>query len=141
VLSSILLASAPVVVWCQSANSDTATTRAAFHRLLDRPHGALRPEVASETRDGFVVEHGSFFSEEKERVPFLALRKESAAGRLPAVVVLHGTGGTKEAMRPTLEELARRGYLALAIDARYHGERAGGKPGRQAYQDAILRAW
>ena len=121
---------------------DTGAKPAAFHRLLDRPHAALKPEVTSEKQGDFVVEHGHFFSEPKERVPFLALRKEGAAGRLPAVVVLHGTGGTKEAMRPTLEELARRGYLALAIDARYHGERvAGGAQGKQAYEDAALRAW
>lgn len=118
------------------------TKSIAFHRLLDRPHGALRPELTSETRGGFVVEHGTFFSEVKERVPFLALRKEKAAGRLPTVIVLHGTGGTKEAMRPTLEQLAQRGYLALAIDARYHGERVvGGAQGREAYEAAILRAW
>jgi dienelactone hydrolase len=141
-LTAVALASAFTAArWGIAADGPIDAKRASFHRLLDRPHGALRPESASETGDGFVVEHGSFFSEEKERVPFLALRKEGAAGRLPAVVVLHGTGGTKEAMRPTLEDLARRGYLALAIDARFHGERAGGAPGKQAYQDAILRAW
>src|SRR5207249_1362269 len=63
-------------------------------------------------------------------------------GRLPAVIVLHGTGGRKEGMRPTLDDLARRGFLAIAIDARYHGERvAGGAHGSQEYQEAILRAW
>src|SRR5262249_53298026 len=70
------------------------------------------------------------------------LRKEHAVGRLPVVVVLHGTGGRKEAVRPTLEELARRGYLAFAIDARYHGARVnGGAHGREEYQAAILRVW
>ena len=29
----------------------------------------------------------------------------------------------------------------MAIDARYHGERAGGKKGAEAYNDAIIRAW
>jgi predicted alpha/beta-fold hydrolase len=105
----------------QGADRDPGTVRAAFHRLLERPHGALKPQVSSAAHGGFVEEHGTFFSEETEQVPFLALRKEGAAGRLPVVVVLHGTGGRKEAMRPTLEEMARRGYLAFAIDARYHG--------------------
>ena len=35
--------------------------------------------------------------------------------RLPAIVVLHGLGGSKEGMRSWMEELARRGYLTLAI--------------------------
>jgi predicted esterase len=57
------------------------------------------------------------------------------------VIVLHGTGGSKEKMRPVLEEVARRGMIGVAIDARYHGGRAGGAKGASAYHQAILRAW
>jgi pimeloyl-ACP methyl ester carboxylesterase len=57
------------------------------------------------------------------------------------VIVLHGTGGTKDGMRGTLVELAKRGMIGVAIDARYHGERAGVKGGAEAYNAAILRAW
>jgi dienelactone hydrolase len=57
------------------------------------------------------------------------------------VVVLHGTGGTKEDMRPWLLHLAKRGMMGVAIDARYHGERAGGAKGAEAYNEAIVRAW
>jgi dienelactone hydrolase len=68
-------------------------------------------------------------------VPALVIRPLGPVERLPAVVVLHGLGGTKEGMAPLMEELARRGYLALAIDARWHGERG---PGLQA---AMIRAY
>jgi fermentation-respiration switch protein FrsA (DUF1100 family) len=54
------------------------------------------------------------------------------------VIVLHGTGDSKEGMEPLLEALAARGFLAVAIDGRYHGERAAGP---NAYPQAILRAY
>jgi predicted esterase len=60
---------------------------------------------------------------------------------LPAVVVLHGTGGSKEGQRSWLVNLARRGMIGVAIDARYHGERSGGAKGAAAYNAAIVRAW
>ncbi len=62
----------------------------------------------------------------------------AARGRLPAVIVLHGTGDSKEGMVPLLEALAGRGFLAVAIDGRYHGERA---TGPNDYPLAILRAY
>ena len=47
----------------------------------------------------------------------------------PTVLVLHGTGGTKESQREWLDRLAGKGFLAVAIDARYHGERVGVRGG------------
>src|SRR5262249_25669398 len=55
--------------------------------------------------------------------------------------MLHGTGGTKEGVRAWLIEFARRGMVGVAIDARYHGDRAGGAKGAAAYNQAIVRAW
>ena len=60
--------------------------------------------------------------------------------RRPAVIVLHGTGGTKEGARSWLEELAAKGFIAVAIDGRYHGERSRGGTGTVAYNAAIVRA-
>ena len=64
------------------------------------------------------------------------MRSEKAAGRRPAVIVLHGTGDSKEGMLDWASELAMRGFLAVAIDGRYHGERI-----KMGYDDAILRAY
>ena len=70
----------------------------------------------------------------------LVVRPEKADKKLPAVIALHGTGGNKEGMRGWLTDLAKRGFVAVAIDSRFHGERAGGAKGAAAYVAAITRA-
>lgn len=122
--------------------SDPTPRRARFHALLDRPHGPLNPTMKTETEGEFTVERGQFDSEKQQAVPFLIYRPTAATGRLPAVIVLHGTGGNKESTAPDLRALAKRGLLAIAIDARYHGARIpGGAHGAQEYNEAIIRAW
>jgi dienelactone hydrolase len=124
-----------------------AEVKAAFLQMLDRPRVPLDVQKQEPQReDGLVVEHLSFASEKKadgreERVPLLLVRPEKAAGRLPAVLVLHGTGGNKEGQRAWLVNLAKHGMIGVAIDARYHGERSGGAKGAAAYNEAIVRAW
>jgi cephalosporin-C deacetylase-like acetyl esterase len=122
--------------------------RAAFHKLLDRPK--VDPDVKQlsrpRTEGGLTTEHLSFASERKadgtfERVPMLVVHPENSSRRLPTVIVLHGTGGNKEGERGMLDELAHRGFLAVAIDARYHGERVPGVHGADGYNAAIIRAW
>lgn len=126
-----------------------AEVKAAFHKLLDRPKVPLDVHPVSSVADetpGLVVERLSFASETKadgatERVPTLIVRPKESRGRRPAVIVLHGTGGSKDAMSPWLEELAKRGIIGVAIDARFHGDRSGGAKGSAAYVAAITRAW
>jgi dienelactone hydrolase len=60
--------------------------------------------------------------------------------RRPAVLVLHGTGGNKEGLRGWLDRLASAGAIGVAIDGRYHGERAGAA-GIEAYHAALIAAW
>jgi predicted esterase len=57
------------------------------------------------------------------------------------VLVLHGTGGTKEGDLPFMTELVRAGFIAVAIDGRYHGARTKAGKGSVEYVDAILRAF
>ena len=125
-----------------------AEVRAAFLKLLDRPKVDLDTQVQTipGQEDGLVHEQLSFASERKadgqiERVPGLLVRPAKSSGRLPAVIVLHGTGGNKEGQQGWLEKLAKQGIIGLAIDARYHGARSGGKKGAEAYVAAISRAW
>ena len=128
-----------------------AQVRADFLKLLDRPLVPLDAKARDDRppRNGLASEHVEFSSERHpdgtiERVPALVVRPEhrSKPGeRRPAVLVLHGTGGSKEGERPWLERLARRGFVAVAIDGRYHGERNGGEKGTKAYNYAIARAW
>ncbi|GAB2275703.1 hypothetical protein Dimus_010457 [Dionaea muscipula] len=76
---------------------------------------------------------------EQGRMPVLILSlKDSSNGKRPAIVFLHSTHKCKEWLRPLLEAYASRGYVAIAIDSRYHGERAGNI---STYQDALVSSW
>ncbi|XP_042497279.1 putative hydrolase YtaP [Macadamia integrifolia] len=76
---------------------------------------------------------------EQGRVPVLILSmKDSKNQGKPAVVFLHSTNSYKEQLRPLLEAYASRGYIAVAIDSRYHGERASNT---STYQDVCISKW
>jgi dienelactone hydrolase len=124
--------------------------RAAFLESLGRPRVALSPQLVDSAPEpgGLVAERIRFATEKKadggtETVPALLIRPEKAGVRRPAVIVLHGTGGSKdgERERSFMVDLAKRGIIALSFDARYHGERSGGAPKAEAYNAAIARAW
>jgi pimeloyl-ACP methyl ester carboxylesterase len=127
--------------------SSPAEVKAAFKKLLDRPKVPLDPKrTSAKLVDGWVLEHVTFASEKKadstvERVPTIILRPEKISGRMPAVIVLHGTGGNKDGQLGFLKELAKRNIIGIAIDARYHGGRANGAKGATAYNEAITKAW
>jgi dienelactone hydrolase len=124
-----------------------ADTRADFLKLIDRPRVPLAPEVtATESADGIAQLAFSYASDAENRVPGILAKPvgvASAAARRPAIVVLHGTGGNKEAERALLIDYAKAGFVGVAIDGRYHGARAkGGKAAKSAeYVDAILRTF
>jgi dienelactone hydrolase len=123
-----------------------AETRKAFLTLLDRPR--VEPDVKDlpGSASGAVATFSFTFASEKkrdgsiERVPVLCVRP-AKEGRYPVVIALHGTGGNKEGMKPWLTDLAKRGIMGVAIDARYHGDRSGGAKGSTAYGAAITAAW
>jgi len=120
----------------------------AFQKLLDRPKVLFNVNNidAKKDDDGLVTEQLTFVSERKtdgteERVPLLLMRPEKRDKKRPVVIVLHGTGGDKESQRPWLIHLVKRGIIAVAIDARYHGERVPDVKGAEAYVAAIAKAW
>ena len=149
---SVLRAAAAAVVLSQSAaavvqdrsSSEGAPAREAFLRLIDRGRVPLAPEWKPVSGDPSLVrEHFTFAAQQGERVPGTLVKQGSRTGRLPAVILLHGTGGSKTdaGIVRLAEALAARGFVAVAIDGRYHGERT--KPGARAteYVAAILRAY
>jgi dienelactone hydrolase len=122
--------------------------KALLLKTLDRPKVSadIREDAKPVEVNKFVVSRWSFASEKKgdgtvERVPVLMVAPGGARGKLPVMIVLHGTGGNKEGMRSWLEDFASRGVIGVAIDARYHGGRANAGKGSTAYVDAITRAW
>ena len=115
-----------------AAQTPEGARRAAFLKMIDRPRVALAPQVSG---DRF-----SYAADAEQRVPGLWVRPQGA-GKHPVVIVLHGTGGTKEGQLPVLKQLAAKGFLAVAIDGRYHGERIAEKTGSAAYQAAMLKTY
>jgi dienelactone hydrolase len=63
--------------------------------------------------------------------------------KLPVVICLHGTGGSKDAAAITelLMRFSKLGFMAVAIDARYHGERRNPVDVNNSYAQAIIKAW
>lgn len=136
-----------VLGFSQEAEKSVDETRKAFKKLLDRPKVSLSPREISKVASGdFIVETLDFASEKKtdgsfERVPTLIVSPKERKTKRPAVIMLHGTGGNKEALKSWLDDFAKRGWIGVAIDARHHGARSGGKKGSEAYNDAIAQAW
>jgi dienelactone hydrolase len=115
--------------------------RAGFLRVIERPRVALAPQVGtSPATNGLAQIYFSFSADAGNRVPGILLKSKNFSSPRPVVIALHGTGGSKQNMLALCRKLAERGFIAVAIDGRYHGERKTGK-GQRDYDDAIVRAW
>jgi dienelactone hydrolase len=116
-------------------------TRADFLKMIDRPRVALAPQVEKMSGTTAIAEfHFSYAADAQNRVPGILMESANFSGRRPVVIALHGTGGSKGNMAALCRKLAERGFIAVAIDGRYHGERKSGK-GETDYDDAIVRAF
>ena len=117
--------------------------RADFHKLIDRPIVPLDPVIKPMPYDdaGFRLSHLVITSEPGQPVPTLILQPADTSIRRPVVIVLHGTGGTKEGNLPMLKMLASAGFIAVAPDGRYHGERSNEGSGTKTYYAAIAQAY
>ena len=138
----------------------TTVARKTFAGLLKIPfeNPAVSVTVNSmREEDGIVIEDVSWESLDGEIVPAFVLRPSNAQGRLPAIVCLHGSSGSRESMSTPefrvgpwrspgsstehdrllgwARELARRGYLALAITQRGLDTR---KPAINTQSNALL---
>jgi dienelactone hydrolase len=120
-----------------------ADPRADFLKLIDRPRVPLAPEATTMPWTLPLVEfHFTYASDAHQRVPGILLKSTAGpTGRRPVVIALHGTGGNKSDMLPLMRALALRGFIAVAIDGPYHGERSKAGTGTDDYQAAILDAW
>jgi dienelactone hydrolase len=131
-LASILLA---------SGLAFAGDPRADFLKMIDRPRVPLAPEIHEMTAPERMYQiHFTYASEAGERVPGILMR-QAAPGRRPVAIALHGTGGNKEGFLKLLQEFSGKGFTAIAIDGRFHGERAKAGKGSDDYNDAILATW
>jgi dienelactone hydrolase len=133
--------------WSLVALADNVgETRAAYLQVIDRPRVALQPELAElPAVEGFKKWHFWIHADATERVPgYLVLPDpERFAGRRPVVIALHGTGGAKESgeIAGIVLRAARAGFIGVAIDGRFHGERIQAGTGTAEYNAAITRAF
>jgi hypothetical protein len=86
-------------------------------------------------------------------IRIIKLRKTpnpNASQQRPCVIFLHPTGSSMESLKTRQENYALAGYIAVAIDSRYHGQRSAGKTvlpsgasqsSREYYEEALVRAW
>lgn len=117
-------------------------TRAAFLKLIKRSPVPLASVVKNLPPVGDLSqEHFTFAAESDQRVPGIVLKNPTFTGRRPVIIILHGTGGNKEGMRALLTPYAERGFVAVAIDGRYHGERTKTGKGSAEYSEAMLRTY
>lgn len=127
-----------------------AAARPAFlhHLAFDPAPGPIRADVDRvEERDGFRIEHVRIHASPAYPIPARVLVPSGRRGRLPAVVALHCHGGqyawgaaklvSSPDDSPVLidyrnrlyggrayaEDLARRGFVVIVIDALYFGAR------------------
>lgn len=125
------------------AGCATATrSRPTFDQLIARPRVPLAPAAEEiPNTNGLVQLKFSFATEAGQRVPGILLKQPDATDRRPVVIALHGTGGSKANMLALCRKLATNGFVAVAIDGRYHGERITTGKGTEQYFAAIARAW
>jgi dienelactone hydrolase len=128
------------------ADGPASDTRAAFLRVIDRPRVTLNPELSELGRvENLRKYHLWFSSDATERVPGYLLLPDADRfkGRRPAVIVLHGTGGNKDSgqIAEIALKAAKAGFVGVAIDGRFHGERTKAGTGAAEYNDAIARAF
>ena len=121
--------------------------RADFLKMIDRPRVPLVAEEHETSAKGPLAEyHFTYAADANQRVPGILVKPiaeadAKAAKRRPVIIALHGTGGKKTDELPLLRELAAHGFIGVAIDGRYHGERSPEGKGSGEYQKAIARAF
>jgi dienelactone hydrolase len=111
--------------------------RAALLEIIGRPQVPLDArETALPDDAGLTVQEFSIATDQSTRISGTSFAPK-IEGPLPAVVYLHGTGGSRQDGFGLLRTLAQRGFFALAIDAREHGPGIGQDP----YFNAISTAY
>ena len=116
-------------------------TRVDFLKVIDRPRVPLAAQIQKLPATNDLMQfHFSFASEVSNRVPGILTETTNFPGERPVVIALHGTGGSKTSMFSLCHNLAEAGFIAVAIDGHYHGERKIGR-GEIDYNEAMVRAW
>ncbi len=108
---------------------NTEALRCAFYAYdADLPlNPTIKPLDDSEIRTRVRLDYDSAHD---QRVAAIVAIPKKVQGPMPAVLLMHGSGGDKDVnyIHGISEALVRRGFITLSIDAQYRGDRV--KPGR-----------
>ena len=122
--------------WARRRPAVLETARATLGALPERPAPPRSRVVSREIRDGYALERVSIDNGVDQEIGALVLIP-NLTGPAPAVMWLHSstpdknqviTPNTYGGEEPFGEALVRRGYVVIAPDAYWHGERSGTGP-------------
>jgi dienelactone hydrolase len=131
----------------QRQGSLASSARYRMRRLLNLPDGRSTPKaevLQKSTDDNVVIEDLRFQADGGMWVPVMIVKPTSTSQKLPAIICLPGTGGTRQQLtdaRLQLSErprtgwaraLARQGFVTLSLDYRGSPARA-----QNIYTDAV----
>jgi predicted peptidase len=139
----VFLCCSTVLLAQTTSNYPADRVAADFKKMLDRPRVDFGARFQSYKTDSVLIERGFIYSEKNEKIPVL-IYKPLTGTKFPAVIYLHGTGGSKDNkdIINILYQLTKRGIMGVAIDARFHGERIpGGANHSKEYGEAATKAW
>lgn len=126
---------ASLSVWNRQRGNVKSVVLGCLGDLPPRPKPLQVRTLKTEKKDGYTVEKFVFHNGLDSEVPGYLAIPEKRQGRMPAVLAMHGHGSNKEnifgiepSSQKVAELLARRGYVVMAIDNYFNGERKGKGP-------------
>lgn len=125
VLARGIICALLVALWAAAAGAAPLEWPALADQFKYDQAAPLNAELGKETAGLLGTEIPlKFTSAGGERVPGLLFLPPEGAGKAPypCLLLLHGLGGSKKDMR-ALAPVLGKGFMALALDAQYHGDR------------------
>jgi dienelactone hydrolase/lysophospholipase L1-like esterase len=139
--------------WAARRPAVRETVLATLGDLPPRPSPPRCRVVSREQRGGYALERVAIDNGSDGVISALVLVPDALAAPAPAILWLHSstpdktqlvTPGTNGGAEPLGEALARQGFVVMAPDAYWHGERAGAGPAggfetRREEQESLFR--
>ena len=124
-----------VGAWKKQREKVKATVVGSLGERPARPAPVKVQTVSTVRKDGYTVEKFLFHNGVDSEVPGYLAIPAKREGRRPAVLAMHGHGSSKEnilgvdaSSQDVAGLLVRRGYVVMAIDNYFNGERKGKGP-------------
>jgi dienelactone hydrolase len=124
-----------LAAWRKHREKVKAIVVGSLGEMPPRPGPSQVRTVSKQQHDGYLVEKFVFHNGVDSEVPGYLAIPGKREGRRPAILAMHGHGSSKNNIfgyAPSSQDvaglLARRGYVVMAIDNYFNGERKGTGP-------------